>query len=177
MPLSSNDLLIVERGGVQYQMTADDVADFVRAVREFSAADITARDALTDLVVGDRVFVADASADATVDSGWAIYRVDSTGPNVFFKQAEQEGLDITVSAGDVDLSYTPAANQGTINNTGGNNVVLPVVDGTNAGLATPTMFNNTHGAASSTGTSATNPVGVNGSQQISFSISALSALP
>lgn len=41
---------------------------------ELTVADIAARDALADLADGAKVFVEDASADALVDSGWAIYR-------------------------------------------------------------------------------------------------------
>ena len=177
MSLLNNDLFLVERSGTQYQMTADEIADFVTAIRDFSASTITDRDNLTGLSVGDRVFVVDASADATVDSGWAIYRVLSTGPDTFTKIQEQESLDLVVSGGSTDLSYTLSPTQGTITSSTGNDAVIPLADGTNAGLASPAMFNNSHTAASTTGTAATNPVTVNGSQQFSFSIGGLSALP
>jgi len=54
--------------------------------------DIAARD-LLDGAQYPHVFVADASADATVDSGWAIYRW--VNPS-WVKLSEQEGLDIVV---------------------------------------------------------------------------------
>ena len=176
MPLSATDKLLVERGGVQYQMDASEIADFVGAVRDFTANDIAARDALTNLNVGDRVFVADASADATVDSGWAIYRVQTTGPITYFKIQEGEGLDVV--AGGANLGYTPAANQGTITNDGGSAAIIPAVTGANAGLATPAMLTNSHGPASAGGTAQTNPVVVNGgTQEVTFNITQLRALP
>jgi len=99
---------------------------------EHTAADITSRDALVWLVAGDKVFVTDASADATVTAGWAIYRVQSTWPNVFLKMAEQESLDVTIvanlSAGVNDAtSYEIAIDTGT-------NVIIPVATTTLAGL-------------------------------------------
>lgn len=175
MTLQTTDLFVVERGGVQYQMTASQIADFVGAVKDFTAADITARDALSGLSVGDRVFVVDASADGTVDSGWAIYRVGSTGPIAFDKIQEGEGLDV-VAAGS-DLGYTAAAGSGTVTNSNGTPAVIPAVTATEAGLATPAMFTNSHGAASAGGTAQSNPVVVNGSQQVSFNITQLTALP
>lgn len=179
MALQNTDLFLVERGGVQYQMTANQIADFVGAVRDETVADITARDALTaaDIKAGDRVFVTDASADATVDTGWAIYRVVSTGPNVFEKIQEQESMDVMVNT-NVNLSVTRTAASITIGNDAGDDAVLPAVDGTNAGLATPDMFNNSHPAAAAGLTAATNPVVVNpGTQQITFNITQLTALP
>ena len=50
MALQNSDLFIVERAGERYNMTADQIADFVGAVRDFSAADIAARDALPCLL-------------------------------------------------------------------------------------------------------------------------------
>jgi len=176
MALQNADLFVVERSGTQFKMTADEIADFVGAVRDFTAADITARDALTNLAVGDRVFVTDASSEADVDSGWAIYRLASTGPDVFEKIQEQESMDVTVVA-NVDLAYTPAPGQGTVTNSAGTNAVIPSVDGTNAGLATPSMFTNNHAAASAALTAGTNPVTVDGSQQVGFDIAQLDALP
>lgn len=178
MALQSTDLFIVERAGVQYQMTADQIADFVGAVRDFTAADITARDALTGLNVGDRVFVTDATADAEVDSGWAVYRVQSTGPNVFEKIQEQESMDLVVTGGTTNLGYTASAASGTITNDNGDNAVIPLADGTNAGLMSPAAFNAVHPAASAGLTAQSNPVVVNGgNQQVTFNITQLTALP
>ena len=66
---------------------------------EHEVADIAARDILdnTTLSVGDNVFVDDASGDATVDTGWAIYKVTAVtavAPATFRKIHEQEGLDV-----------------------------------------------------------------------------------
>ena len=170
MSLQSSDLFIVERGGVQYKMDADQLKTFVRV--SYIVADIAARDALS-VGAGTRVLVQDASADSTVDSGFAVYWYDGTS---YIKTAEGESLDVTVAP--TNLGYTPASNQGTVTSSTGTNAVIPAVDGTNAGLATPTMFNNTHPAANTAGTAATNPVAINaGTQQISFSISGLSSLP
>lgn len=175
MALTVTDLFIVERAGVQYQMTASEIADFVGAVRDFTAADITARDALTDLAVGDRVFVTDASSEADVTSGWAVYRVQSIGPNAFEKIQEQESLDLTITGS--DLGYTAGAASGTITNTGGTDAVIPLADGANAGLASPAMFTNSHVAAAAGLTAASNPVNVSAGQEVTFNITQLAALP
>lgn len=133
MALQASDIFIVQRGGTLYKLTATEIADFVGAIRDYTVSDIAARNALTGLEVGDRVFVVDAASDATVDAGWAIYRVQSTGPTVFFKIQEQEGMDLVVT---------------------------------------------THAAASSGGTTASNPVNVNaGTQVITFNITQLDPLP
>lgn len=172
MALATTDLFQVERSGVQYQMTADQIADFVGAVRDFDAADITARDALTGLVTGDRVFVLDASADATVDAGWAVYRYNAS--SAFDKIQEQESMDVVVTA---NLGYTASPTDGTVTNPLGTDATLPVVDGTNAGLATPQMFTDSHVAVTTTGTATTNPITVDGSQGLGFSIANLDPLP
>lgn len=176
MSLQNNDLFIVQRGGVQYKMTATQIADFVGAVRDYTVADITARDAQTGMSVGDRIFVTDASADSTVDSGWAIYRVQSTGPNTFFKVQEQEGMDLVIT-GESNLSYSASPTQGSITNDNGSGAVIPVVDGTNAGLATPQMLANSHLPASAGLTPGTNPINVNASQELTFDINQLQSLP
>jgi hypothetical protein len=59
--------------------------------------------------------------------------------------------------GGTDLSYTPATNQGTVNNTTGTNATIPLADGTNAGLMTAsekTIVGNQSGT--NTGDNATN---------------------
>lgn len=177
MALQNTDLFIVERSGVQYQMTATQIADFVGAVRDETVTDIAARDALTDIKAGDRVFVTDASADATVDAGWAIYRVVSTSPNVFEKIQEQESMDIVVSAAtNLGTTITPASI--TITNDTGTDAVIPLADGTNAGLMPPSAFTAIHDPASSGLTAATNPVVVNGgTQEVTFNITQLDPLP
>lgn len=73
------------------------VFDSTKMPVETTVADIAARDALTGLPDGYKVFVTDASGDAAVDSGWAIYRYhvavgeESAG---WTKVAEGESLDI-----------------------------------------------------------------------------------
>ena len=63
-------------------------------------ADITARDALTNMNVGDQCWVLDASDDSTVAAGAAKYIYqDST--NGWVKTAEAESMDVTVYWGDV----------------------------------------------------------------------------
>lgn len=177
MALQTTDLFIVERSGVQYQMTANQVADFVGAVRDFTEADITARDALTGINIGDRVFVTDATDDPTVDTGWAIYRLSSTSPNVYEKIQEQESLDVTVtSATNLGVNISPASI--TITNDTGTDAVIPLASGTNAGLMPPSAFASIHDPASSGLTAATNPVVVNGgTQEITFNITQLDPLP
>jgi len=176
MALQNTDLFIVERGSVQYKMTPDQIADFLGATRDYTVADIAGRDALPNLNVGDKIFVTDATSEPDVDLGWAIYRVSSTGPNVFVKISEQESLDLVV-VGATNLSYNPSPTQGEITNDTGDNAIIPAVNGTNAGLATPAMFLAAHNAASPGLTPATNPININGSQQITFGITQLDALP
>jgi hypothetical protein len=96
--LQNTDLFIVERAGVRYKMTADQIADFVGAIRDYTVLTIAERNALTGLKIGDRIWVADATPDSSVTIGWAIYRVQSTGPNVFFKIQEQESMDLIIDS-------------------------------------------------------------------------------
>lgn len=67
---------------------------------EHDALDIAGRDALQELIVGDRVFVTDASDDTTVDADWAIYRVtavDANGSGTgWIKLSEKESLDLII---------------------------------------------------------------------------------
>ena len=88
-----------------------------------NVADIAARNALTNVADGAQVRVLDASADPSVDSGWAIYTyVEST--TSWSKIAEQESLDITVdwnnlqnkpvsSVSDIDTAVNKTHDQGT----------------------------------------------------------------
>ncbi len=60
---------------------------------------IEARDKLRGLIPGDKVHVADASADETVEKGWAEYIY---GPDFTFRKiAEGEGLDLIIKWEDV----------------------------------------------------------------------------
>ena len=68
-------------------------------------ADITARDALTGLKVGDQAWVLDASADATVSSGAAKYIVQAMSGDpetpTWVKTAEAESMDVVVNWADI----------------------------------------------------------------------------
>lgn len=72
-------------------------------------ADIAARDALNTRDYNFMVLVLDATADATVDSGAALY-VFQNSDNSFTKIAEYEGLDVTVTWDSISgkPSSTPA---------------------------------------------------------------------
>lgn len=61
---------------------------------------IAARDALTDMKVGDQCWVKDASADATVHSGAAKYIYESAEKG-WVKTAEAESMDVVVKWSDV----------------------------------------------------------------------------
>lgn len=169
MALAATDLFIVERGGVEYKMDADQLKAFLQA--NFIAADITARDALT-LDAGDEVYVVDASADATVTTGGAKYIWDGAA---FLKIAEDESFDVTIAP--TNLGYTPSPTNGLVTSSTGTDATIPVVDATNAGLATPAMLANSHVAASAALTATTNPITVDAGQAVGFSISQLAALP
>ena len=169
MELLSTDLLIVERGGVQYHMDADKIKAFVRA--DSIVADIPARDALAG-EEGRIVYVVDASDDPTVDAGGAKYIYDGT---TYIKTGEDESFDVVIA--DSDLSYVASPTGGTVTNTAGTNAAIPVVTSTNAGLATPAMLGASHDAAAAALTPATNPVTVAADQTIGFSISQLAPLP
>lgn len=76
-------------------------------------ADITARDALTGDALTGLVFVIDASADATVDAGAAMYAWDATlnsNAGGWVKIAEHESLDIDVP--DIECSYDNIVREG-----------------------------------------------------------------
>ena len=177
MPLQSTDLFIVERSGVQYKMTATQIADFVGAIRDFTVADISGRNALTGLKVGDRVFVTNATGDTTVTTGWAIYRVSSVGPNVFAKVQEQESMDLVINAS-TNLTATISAASIVINSDTGTDATIPLATASLAGLASPSMFTNEHVKTVAGLTTASNPINVNAStQSVTFGITQLTALP
>lgn len=192
MALQGSDYFIVERGGTVYNILGSDILAYIQAnvgTSEFDVADIAARNALTNLTIGDRVFVVDASADATVDSGWAIYVWRGSG---FTKVAEEEGLEVV--AGGTDLSYTTSSTQGTIVSSSGTNAVIPAASETVAGLMLPvqvTKLGNitvtgsvnldnlssaSHSAVTLSGNANTNPLTLSG-QVLGFSISQLTSAP
>ena len=76
-------------------------------------ADIAARDALTGDALTGLVFVIDATADATVDAGAAMYAWDATlnsNAGGWVKIAEHESLDIDVP--DIECSYDNIVREG-----------------------------------------------------------------
>lgn len=58
--------------------------------------DIAARDAIASPANGSRVYVRDATADATVDSGAATYIYDGAN-TAFVKDSESESLDVVLN--------------------------------------------------------------------------------
>ena len=192
MALQGSDCFIVERGSTVYNILGSDILAYVQSnigSSEYDVADITARNALTNLSVGDRVFVVDASADAKVDSGWAIYVWRGSA---FTRVAEEEGLDIVV--GGTDLTYTASATQGVVVSSSGANATLPAATGTNAGLVVPAQFDKlgyitvtgavnlddlgatSHAAVTLASTTNGNPLSLSG-QAVGFSISQLTSAP
>lgn len=172
MPLQLTDRFAIARGSTAYHVTSDDVISLVRdslGTVEHEAATITARDALTGLSQGDHVFVTDASADASVNAGWAVYRWNGTA---FLKIAEAESIDVSLT---VNLGTTVSPTEGVVTNTAGTDATIPLVDATNAGLASPEMFNNSHVAVVA---SANGGIAVNAATQaISLAIETLPAAP
>ena len=192
MALLGTDLLAAERAGTLYKITGADIVALVASsvgTTERVVADIAARDALTGLTIGDQVFVTDATGDATVTTGGAIYRWTGAGWNKIF---EAEGMD-AVSATS-NLAYVAGPSSGATTNSNGSGFTIPAVDGTNAGLMLPahkvkvdhltvtaatnldTVRVASHAAATLAGSSTTNPLTLAG-QVIGFSIAQLSAAP
>lgn len=194
MAMQGSDYFIVDRAGAVYRILGSDILAYIQAnigTSEYEVADIAARNALTGLSVGDRVFVADATTDATVSSGWAIYVWRGSA---FTKVAEEEGLDVVAGGGATNLSYTASATQGVVVSDTGADATIPAGDGTNAGLLVPAQFvklghlsvtaatdldalrTASHSAASLAGTTNTNPLTLSG-QALGFSISQLTDAP
>lgn len=182
MALLNTDLFLVERSGVKYNLTADQIATFVGAVKDLTATSYANMLAGTFVggataKTGDRVFVADATGDASVVSGWAIYRISTVLPIVVNKIQEQEGLDLVISTV-TNLSYTPSPTGGVVESDNGTDANIPLVNGTNAGLASPSMFNNEHPKAFSGLNAQTNPININPiTQEVTFNITQLTPLP
>ena len=193
MAFQGSDYFQISRAGTNYKCAGSDLLAFIQAnvgTGEYEVANIAARNALTGLSIGDRIFVTDATSDATVNSGWAIYVYRS--PGVFTKMAEQEGLDVVVGA--ANLSYTAGATGGFVNSSTGTSAPVPAADGTNAGLMLPAQFTKlsnltvsgainldtvaaaSHAAVTASGSATTNPIVVTG-QALSFSIANLTTAP
>ena len=193
MAIQSSDNFLIDRGGTAFRALASDLRDYVEAeigaVAAYDVPNIAARNALTGLNPGDRVFVVDATGDSTVDSGWAIYVWRGSA---FTKTAEEEGLDAV--AGGANLSYTASPTQGVVVSSSGTDAILPAGNATNAGLMVPSQFNKlgnltitqpvdldavestAHPAVTLAGTTTTNPLTLSG-QTVGFSISQLSLAP
>lgn len=138
MALNGSDALPISRAGTNYKILGSDILAYVQGnlgTSQYRVADITARNALdSSLSIGDRVMVDDATADATVAAGWAIYQWLAS--NTWRKIAEQESLDITVG-GATNLGYTAGPTQGIVTSDTGADATIPGVDGANAGLMLP----------------------------------------
>lgn len=193
MALQGSDLFVISRAGTHYKTLASDVLAYVQAnvgTSEYEVATIAARNALTGLSVGDRVLVNDATGDATVSTGWAIYVYRA--PSTWTKMAESEGLDVVV--GGADLTYTSGAASGIVVSSSGADATIPAATASIAGLMLPAQFNKlgfltvtgatdldairtaSHAAATVSGSAATNPVTISG-QAIGFSIANLTTAP
>lgn len=192
MAFQATDQLAIERGGVLYRTLGSEVLAYVQAnlgTSQYSVADIAARNALTGITTGDIVYVVDASADATVDVGWAVYMWQGAA---WSKISEQEGIDVV--AGGSDLTYTASPSNGVVASSTGTDATIPLGTGTNAGLLAPAQFTKlgniavtqavdldaletaSHAAVTTAGSANTNPIVVSG-QALSFSISNLTAAP
>lgn len=170
MALQNSDLFIVERAGVQYNMTAKQIKEFLGT--NFIAKDIPEMESL-DIEAADEIYVIDATGDPTVDSGGAKYIYDGT---TFIKMAEDESFDVTIAP--TNLGYIPSPEKGTVTSSTGSNTDIPLVNPENAGLATPQMLKDSHVPANKAGNNATNPINiVENTQTLSFNIGQLTSLP
>lgn len=192
MALQGAGNIAISRAGTLYKIAGSDILAYVQAnvgTSEYEVANIAARNALTGLSVGDRVFVTDATGDATVGTGWAIYVWRGAA---FTKVAEQEGLDVVVGA--ANLTYTAGASNGIVVSSTGTDATLPAASGTDAGLMLPAQFTKlgnvtvmaatdldairttSHAAVTTAGSASTNPIVVSG-QALSFNIANLTTAP
>ncbi len=193
MGVQSSDQFIISRAGTHYKTLASDILAYIQSnvgTSEYEVATIAARNALSGLSVGDRVMVNDATGDATVTTGWAIYVYRA--PSTWTKMAEAEGLDVVV--GGADLTYTSGASSGIVVSSSGADATIPAATASIAGLMLPAHFSKlgfvtvtaatdldamrtaSHAAATVSGSAATNPVTIAG-QAIGFSISNLTTAP
>jgi hypothetical protein len=195
MAVQGSDSFMISRGGVLYKTLASDILGYIQSqtgTSEYRVADITARNALdSGMSAGDRVMVDDATGDATVNSGWALYQWLSSG--VWRKIAEQESVDVSVG-GATNLAYSPGATNGVVTSDTGTDATIPAANGTNAGLMVPAQFNKlgfltvtgavnldtlasaSHAAVTLTGSASTNPLTISG-QALGFSIANLTSAP
>jgi hypothetical protein len=193
MAFLGSDVVMISRAGTHYKTLGTDILTFVQAnigTSEYTVADIAARNALGGMSIGDRVMVNDATGDATVGTGWAIYVWMAA--NTWRKVAEQEGLDVVVGGTDLSIVVGAAAIQ--INSSSGNDITVPLATAALAGLMSPAQFeklafvtvtaatnldtirNASHAAVTLGGTANSNPITLAG-QQLGFSIDNLTAAP
>lgn len=193
MALALTDWVAVSRGGQVYKGALSSFINLVTdniGTTERSVADITERDAISGQTLGDRVIVDDASADATVNAGWAIYTWNGSN---WVKVAEEEGLDVVLTHTDLGITRTATGN--TITNTDGTDATIPLADSTFAGLLSPAekekigyllvtsnvdlddLNTKSHLAVTTSGSQQTNPISVDSNQVVSFIIEQLDTLP
>ena len=146
---------------------------------EHMAANIAVRDALTGLVIGDKVEVNDASGDPDVTSGWAIYRVNGVGPTSFRRIAEQESLDVVQAP--TNLSIVPSATGVDSVSSTGTGASLALASAAAAGLMSPAQVQSILDVAAASHAAVTvaagnTPLAIVG-QEISFDIGALPPAP
>jgi hypothetical protein len=195
MAFLSSDSLVISRGGTLYKTLGSDLLAYVRSglgTSDYRVATIAARNALEGtLSAGDTVMVDDATGDATVESGWALYQWLQA--NTYRKVAEEGSIDISVG-GTTNLNYSAAPTNGVVTSDTGTDATIPAGDGTNAGLLVPAQFNKlgfltvtgavnldtlaaaSHAAVTTAGSASTNPIVVTG-QALSFSIANLTSAP
>ena len=200
MALQETDKLLAFRNGEHYKFSGTEIIDLVSnalGTSEHSVEDIGERDTLiasSAISNGDSIYVKDASADVTVATGWAIYRVVTKTPLLLSKIASEEDLDVLITT--TDLTVTVSATNMVIENSDGTDAVLPVATPTTAGLMSPThvallgllsvtgavdldaLATDSHKKAFAGGTATTNPITVDATtQEIGFDIDALDPLP
>lgn len=195
MAFQGSDSIMLSRAGTLYKANGSDILAYVSqnlGTSNYRVANIAARNALdATMSLGDKVMVDDATADATVSSGWAMYQWLAS--NSWRKIAEQESLDISV-AGQTNLTYSASPTNGVVISDTGADATLPLADATNAGLLAPAGFSKlgfisvtgatdldairaaSHAAVTLSGTASTNPITLTG-QQLGFSIANLTAAP
>ena len=188
------DNMIVSRSGTLYK---SDVQGFLNLVSdhqgttEWEVATWGGVALVTGQSLGDRLKVSDASGNATVDAGWAIFSWSGSG---WYKIAEEEGLDVVIEIVNLGTTTTPT-HMVITNSSSGSDTTLPLADAVNCGLLSPADFTKlsyisvtaaidlddilakSHVAVTLAGTSQNNPLMVDANQVMGFSIAQLDTLP
>ena len=114
---SKFDVYVTSSAGVATLQNVVTAAEVDTAVSQAMAnvnsativADIAARDALTSsLTANTFVFVQDASADATVDAGSALYLFNNAN-DTFIKVSEYESMDLNISLDWANITNKPTS--------------------------------------------------------------------